>query len=459
MGDSVEGRSAAGFLARAGDAAATREERLAAIRELLWEHPGERRGGTDVPPSTGEVNNHIHTIYSFSPHTPSMAAYRARASGLAAAGSVDHDSVGAAVEMLEAAAILGVGSTVGFELRVSLLDSPFADRKINNPDSAGIVYMTVQGIPRSRIPRVVEFLKPISFARGERNRRMAEAASVLFEAAGYAGIDYSRDVLPLSKAAEGGSVTERHILAAVAGSLIARHGKGPALVAGIAKALGIEAPPRAAVWLSDPDNSHYLYDLIGLLKAGFLDRIFIQPGPAECVPARTAIEFAHRVGAVPAYAYLGDVADSPTGDKKPERFEDGFLDGLVPFLAGLGFRAIAYMPPRNTRAQIDRLRALMAREGLMEISGVDINSSRQGFSCPEVLEPSMARLLDATWALVAHEKLSGLDPSLGLFSPDSPSASLSLPERVERYARAGRAIDPEHPEDPERLARIAASWR
>jgi hypothetical protein len=411
-----------------------------------------------VPALTGEVNNHVHTIYSFSPYTPAMAAYGARAAGLAAAGSVDHDSVGAAVEMLEAAAILGIGSTVGFEVRVSLLDSPFAARKINNPDSAGIAYMTIQGLPRGAIPEAADFLKPICAARGARNRRTSAAISSILTGAGYGALDYDRDVLPLSKAAEGGSVTERHILAAAATSIIARHGKSQALVAGIAKELGIAAPPRVAAWLSDPENPHYLYDLLGLLKAGFLDSVFVQPGPDECIPARRAIEFAQRAGAIPAYAYLGDVADSPTGDKKAEKFEDEILDELVPFLADLGYRAIAYMPPRNTPAQIYRLRALMARHGLMEISGVDINSSRQSFNCPEVLDPAMSRLLDATWALIAHEKISGLDRSLGIFASDNPLAARPLSERIDHYARLGRSLDPERPEDPAILARLVASW-
>lgn len=387
-----------------------------------------------------------------------MAAWRAREAGLAAAGSVDHDSIGAAEEMLEASAILGIGSTVGFELRVSLLDSPFATRKINNPDSAGIAYMTIQGLPRRAIPEAMAFLKPISEARGERNRKMTAAVSSMLSSAGYGTLEYQRDVLPLSKAAEGGSVTERHILTAAAAAFIAAHGRGPALIEGIAKNFGIAAPSKVASWLADPTNPHYLYDLLGLLKSGFLDRVFIQPGADECIPARKAIDFARRVGAIPAYAYLGDIADSPTGDKKAERFEDAFLDELIPYLGELGFQAIAYMPPRNTRAQIEGLRALMARNGLMEISGVDINSPRQSFNCPEVLDPAMSRLLDATWALIAHEKLSGLDPKYGIFSPLNPLANKQLTERIDLYAQAGRSIDPCRPEDPTLLARLAANW-
>lgn len=446
------------FLERAADPESTSGSRIDALRELVSVMPSQRRGGSAVPPPTGEVNNHVHTIYSFSPHTPAMAAWQARAAGLAAAGSVDHDSVGAAEEMLESSAILGIGSTVGFELRVSLLDSPFAARKINNPDSAGIAYMTIQGLPRRAIPEASGFLKPVSLARGLRNAKTTAAISVILTEAGYSKIDYARDVLPLSKVSQGGSVTERHILAAAALSIMSKHGKGPELTAGIERQLGIVAPPKLAGWLGDPGNPHYLYDLLGLLKSGFLDRVFIQPGPDECIPVRTAIGFARRVGAIPAYAYLGDIAESPTGDKKAENFEDAFLDELVPYLGELGFQAIAYMPPRNSRAQIERLRALMAKNGLMEISGVDINSSRQSFNCPEVLDPAMSRLLDATWALIAHEKLSGLDPKYGIFSPVNPLAHKQLTERIDLYAQAGRSIDPGRPEDPTLLARLVANW-
>lgn len=442
-------------LATAASSAATGRERVEALGALVRERPAEAPGGASVPPATREVNNHVHTIYSFSPYSPAMAAYRARASGLAAAGSVDHDSIGAAEEMLEASALLGIGATVGFEIRVSFRDSPFALRKINNPDSIGIVYMTVQGLPRSSFRAAREFLKPIGKARGERNRRMTLAVTSLLESAGYRGIRYDRDVLPLSKSIEGGSVTERHILAAAAASMIERHGKGPALVSGIARDLGLACPPRVASWLSDPDNPHYLFDLLGLLKTGFLEAVFEQPGEEECIPVEGAIAFARKAGAIPAYAYLGDIADSPTGDKNAEKFEDEFLDELVPYLADIGYRAVAYMPPRNSPRQLARIRELCSRAGLMEISGVDINSSRQSFNCPEVLAPAMAHLVDATWALIAHERLSGIDSRYGLFAADNPLAAKPIAERIAAYGEIGRAIDRSRPDEATMLSRLA----
>ena len=64
------------------DPAAKPAERLAALGGFV------KDGGlASLPALSGEINNHIHTIYSFSPYTPAMAALKAREAGLEAAGS------------------------------------------------------------------------------------------------------------------------------------------------------------------------------------------------------------------------------------------------------------------------------------------------------------------------------------------------------------------------------------
>lgn len=50
----------------------------------------------------------------------------------------------------------------------------------------------------------------------------------------------------------------------------------------------------------------------------------------------------HDNGGIAAYAYLGDVGNSVTGDKKAAKFEDDYLDELVGVLLELGFDAITY---------------------------------------------------------------------------------------------------------------------
>ncbi|MDR0638528.1 MAG: PHP domain-containing protein [Spirochaetaceae bacterium] len=383
---------------KVNDFHAAGSERLAALEAFV-----DSGGLVGIPAPGDESNNHIHTIYSFSPYTPAMAALAARRAGLSVAGSVDHDSYAAAAEMREACRILGLGCVTGFEVRVSFRHTKFADRKINSPDSKGIAYMTVQGIPAKEAARVHEFLRPIVAARQKRNRLMVNALNGILASAGIAPLSYDGDVLPLSKADEGGTVTERHILFALSRAFIARWGKGPAVVSGLERGFGLTFNPKIAAYLADAENPYYEYDLLGALKSGFGDKIYIQPGEDECPPAEKVTAFAASIDAYPAYAYLGDVGESPTGDKKAERFEDAYLDDLMPLLRELGFKAVAYMPPRNTKKQLMRLRGLCAQYGFMEISGVDINSPRQAFNCPELLDEDFANLIETTWFLARHE--------------------------------------------------------
>jgi hypothetical protein len=411
--------------------------------EALERHAAAVRG--EFPPFAGEINNHIHTIYSFSPYTPSMAALRAREAGLEAAGSVDHDSYAAAEEMRRACEILRIGCVTGFELRTSFRHTEFGDRKINSPDSAGIAYMTVQGVPAPAAPAVREFLAPLNAARDRRNRRMVERLNGILSAAGLAPLSYDGDILPLSRRREGGSVTERHILYALALGLIKEAGRGETLSGFLERKFGLTVSGRIRTLLADAENPYYPYDLLGLLKSSFNDRIFIQPDETECPRAETVTAFARSVNAVPSYAYLGDVGDSPTGDKRAEKFEDGYLDALMPRLVEMGFQGITYMPPRNTGAQLERLRRLCGTAGLIEISGVDINSPRQQFNCPEIRRPEFAPLIDTTWALAAHEKIAAGEPGRGLFNPADPLAKRPLEERIGWYAGAGRKGITERP--------------
>nr|WP_321307394.1 PHP domain-containing protein [uncultured Sphaerochaeta sp.] len=402
------------------------------------------QGGSLKRTALEEVNNHVHTTYSFSPYEPSAAAYAAWKAGLGIVGSIDHDSIGAAQEMLEAAQNIGIASTVGFELRTSFLDTPLADRKLNNPDSIGIAYMCVHGVPKQHIATVEEFLKPVQAIRNQRNKAQVEALQALVGTYGF-DLDFERDVLPLSRSDKGGSVTERHILYAMANQSIAMFGKGEKLVHFLKKDLGLTLAGKVQDWLLDKDNPHYAYDLLGVYKSTFLPRFFIQPSKEECLDVREVVSFANSIGAIAAYAYLGDVAESVTGDKKAEKFEDEFLEELLDLLVDIGFPAVTYMPPRNTKEQMLRLQKLARERNLMEISGVDINSSRQSMNCPELLEPTARHLVDAAWALVAHEKLASCDDTLGLFHPQNPMSGSSLDEKLKHYAALGRKMNTHDP--------------
>lgn len=136
--------------------------------------------------------------------------------------------------------------------------------------------------------------------------------------------------------------------------------------------------------------------------------------------------------------YLGDVGQSVTGDKRAQAFEDSYLDQLFDIIADLGFRAVTYMPSRNTPEQLERLRSLCEKYSLFQISGEDINSPRQLFICKALQNPAYHNLVDSTWALIGHEVAATKNIELGMFSESSIKKYGSLDARVEFFGKLGR---------------------
>ena len=374
------------------------EIRLASLRELMSMID---RGELKAPVQGNDVNNHIHTTFSFSPYSPAKAVWMAYCAGLKTAGIMDHDSLSGAREFIEAGKITGILTTIGVECRVSMKNTPLADKRINNPDQKGIAYTTIHGIPHQQIDEVVAFFKPYVKARNERNRKMTDRINTLTAPYGIR-LDFDRDVVPLSEFVHGGSITERHLLFALSQKLTERFGKGEEIVSFLTKEMGIALPDKIRGYLSDSENPYYEYDLLGALKGNLVEKFYID-ADEECPDVRELVAFAAKIDAFSAYAYLGDVGDSVTGDKKTQKFEDDYLDQLFDVIKELNFKAVTYMPSRNTMEQLRRVRALCERYGFFQISGEDINSPRQSFICEAQRNPEFANLYDSTMTLIRHE--------------------------------------------------------
>ena len=191
-------------------------------------------------------------------------------------------------------------------------------------------------------------------------------------------IIFDNDVVPISRSHEGGSITERHLLYALSLKLIEKFGKGSKLLNFLKDELGLDVKPRIAGYLSDAENPYYAYDLLGVLKSDMVSRFYID-ATSECPDIKEVVKLSNEIGAILAYAYLGDVEDSVTGDKKKQKFEDDYLDLLFEVIGELGFHAVTYMPSRNSMEQLKRVKELCEKHGFFQISGEDINSPRQSF--------------------------------------------------------------------------------
>ena len=371
--------------------APTKQERLENLKEVLKT--------TSFPPMVPQyINNHIHTTYSFSPYSPTAAVYAARMEGLCTAGIIDHDSISGAEEFLEAAAILDMPVTIGMEARISMEGTRLEGRRTNNPDQVGVSYMTIQGVPHNQINTLTEFFKPYQAARHKRNRKMIAKINDLVGVS----LDYDKDVLPLSMAQENGGVTERHLMYALALELEKQVGRGEGMIQKLLD-LGMTLSEKQKNLLLDTEYPFYAYDVLGMLKGTFVPKIFID-ATDECPKLSDMVKLCKDVDAYLCYAYLGDVGDSVTGDKKAQKFEDDYLEDVFECLKEEGVKAVTYMPTRNTPAQLERLRNLCDEYGMFQISGEDINTPRQSFIIKAMENPMFQNLIDATWKLIEHEK-------------------------------------------------------
>ena len=371
-------------------------ERLKGLRKLLILYD---TGALDEPITGINVNNHIHTTFSFSPYSPTKAVYHSWDSGLATTGIMDHDSVGGAEEFIAAGKAIGMPVTVGFEMRCSLAGTPFEGKRINNPDQKSVAYLAMHGIPHHMLGEADKFLAPYREKRNIRNWKMVDKLNTELKSYGIK-LDFTNDVLPLSEYSSGGSVTERHILFALAAKFTEKD------------------LPR-----------HFL---LNMFKSQLVERFYVEAN--EELPHITDfVALSKKLGSIPAYAYLGDVGISVTFDKKTQKFEDSFLDELITYIAEIGMRAVTYMPARNNAKQLSRIKALCEEHNLFQISGEDINSPMQSFICEKIVTPEFRHLIDSAWALIGHEIAAGRDLSEGMFSPETIKRLPNLGDRIEHF--------------------------
>lgn len=370
------------------------QQRLYNLEKLL---EGEKQ-----PPSVFPqyANNHIHTFYSFSPYSPTAAIYMARAYGLETAGIMDHDSIGGAEEFRLAGKIAGVGTTCGMECRADFSSTFLCGKKINNPDQNGIAYMAIHSVPHEAFGTLQSAFEPLRQKRNIRNRKMTDKINSLVNPFGIE-LDFDRDIVPLSYAKFGGSITERHLLYALSLKIIKTVGVGRCCEF-LEKNLKMSLSDKQKSLLCDYNNPHLSYDLLGILKSNLVEQVYI-PATDECMPLSDLVKLCDSVGAILCYPYLGDVTNSVTGDKKAAKFEDDYLDELFEMLKKEGINAITYMPARNTPEQLSRLQTLCRSHNMTEISGEDVNSSRQSMICKQLELPQFKHLVDMAWKLAERE--------------------------------------------------------
>lgn len=361
-------------------------ERLDALKALMQMI---KSGEIEAPKQGNDVNIHTHTTYSFSPYSPTKAVWLAYMAGLKSVGIMDHDSISGAREFLEAGKIVGILTTSGVECRLSMKNTPLGDRVINTSDQKGIAYCTIHGVPYQHIDKVLAYFKPYIEHRNERNKKMVCRINERMKSYGIS-LDYEKDVVAISKYMNGGTITERHLLYALAKKIVRKYGIGEGAVRFLENELKVQMNDKTRTILKDRQNPFYEYDLLGVLKSSVMKEVYT-PATDECPDVREVMNFANGIQACPCYVYAGGA-------------EDAYLEELFEVIKDVGFKAFSYMPSKVTSEQLARVRTFCERYGLIQLTGEDINSPRQSFVCEAQRRPEFAVLYDTAMRLICDSQ-------------------------------------------------------
>lgn len=405
------------------------EDRLEALKKLK---SLADEGKIELLKKEGYTNNHVHTKYSFSPYSPTKAIWMGIKNGLSTIGIMDHDSLSGAKEFIKAGKIGRIATTIGFEIRTNWSKTDLNGKRINNPDQDTSAYIAAHGVPHDRIDEAGAYLIKMRDARNIRNRQEIIKINEIMKPFDIK-IDFDRDVVPISYNDKGGSITERHILYALTIAMINKVGRDKALISLLSDDMKLPLSKKQIEYLKDSECNIYEYDVLNILKGYFVKDIYIKTELDETPYVDEAVDFIKELGAISSYCYLGDVAASPTGDKKAQKFEDDYLEVVLDSCKNIGFNAIAFMPSRNSREQLIRLMKLCDKRSFMQISGEDINQPRQSFICKQLKENIYSHLTLSTWALVGHEAAMSDDSNNGLFV----DTTTPLNQRMKKFKAIG----------------------
>jgi hypothetical protein len=390
------------------------------------------QGAIDLPPEAEVANMHCHTFFSFNAlgHSPTSLAWLAKRRGIKLMGIVDFDVLDAVDEFLSACDRVGLRGSAGIETRVFVPE--FAAREINSPGEPGVYYHMGIGFTSQWVPQqVAGILADLRLRAARRNQVIIDRVNSYLAPV---GIDYERDVLPLSP---GGSPTERHIVAAYVRAA-GRQAAEP--VRFWAEKLGVSAGQMADVVQDAPKFQNLVRAT--LMKRGGVG--YVQP-TADMFPS---VEEFHELilacGALPCAAWLDGTSPGE------EAIED-----LLGLLMGKGVVALNIVPDRNWNIADSEVRRLKVRN-LYEVVrlaqeldlplnvGTEMNSFGQkevdGFDAPE-LAPVRQAFMDGAYFIYGHTLLQR---SLGL-GYQSEWARAYLPSRRERnefYTRVGYRVPP-----------------
>ena len=380
--------------------------RLAALKKLKKILPdGERKSDA--------VNIQTHTVYSFSPYTPSMAAFMAYKFDLRVAGILDNYTVAGAREFIAACRILNLTYSVGVEMR--------ADFKEGETPYYNVALL---GVARRYFRKLNKDLAPYRSSRRENVSSTIAAVNKKLSSYGIK-IDYKKDVAPLVHEV----ILSKYVYYALAQKLVDKFGEGEKICDFIAEALKAELTDTERGLLCDKTNPYYVYDLANIISDNYtvFHSFKKYPSPEEIV------ELAHSVGAVCSFEY---VVKRGKGKKTDAELTE-YNENLVRRLKKLRFDAISFDPSKFSADVLEHFKKLLKENNLLPLNLTRVEFPRRRFDCSCADKALRRDMTEAVYAIVGSEICENNRASQG-FVTDSDLVGFDFEERVKLFSRIGR---------------------
>lgn len=352
----------------------------------------------------------IHTDYSFSPYTPSLACFMADKFGLRLAGIMDNYTLTGADEFIKASRILGVTYSTGVQVRASF---DFLNGAFYNVSIMGIAKRFFKEVQKNLIPFKEKQMANVMATCEEINSR--------FSAYGVQ-IDCKKDVFSQAKKTKNRVYLSKYAYFALSKKL--KNAFSKEKVCDILTNLGLNLTDDELKLLTVENNNYYEYDLANAL---FKYRDKFSAKKSYC-KAEMVTELAKKCGAICSFEF--EIVDSLQNTEENRKF---LLD-LIDNLKKIGFSGLSFNPSKMDDELKEVVYQKLESVEMLPFLLSPIEFPRQDFQFRFNDEKSKMLMKRSSYVVVGSE-MSENQTGEGFLNS---TLNASFSEKVQLFAKIGR---------------------
>lgn len=364
-----------------------------------------------------EITLNIHTYYSFSPYSPTQAAYSAYKRAVKLACVCDYATVSGVKEFFARCRYLGVIPLAGVEITAVKGDKLYP--------------VSIYGLSEKDCREIEPFLKKFRESRVENARKAAEQINKRFKKSGVS-IDFDADVLKDVKKHKGGTVTYKHMYYAFGKKLIDKYGQGKPLADFVRYKLCVDVSESEYNLLCDGKNPFYIYDLVLALRANLhfsspegLPSLEKVVGEAAARSLIVACEFKSAAGWL----------ENELGDDKARLEFENFITEAKSF----GFNAVCLHSKNISEKTLETYAELLEKNEMLAIPLERIEYPRSKFE-NKVSSPLKSVFAKCGYAIAGNAESVKNNINDGLFSKKTIENCSDFSQRVGIFAAIGNRL-------------------